>query len=180
MVEMAGTAPACKEVLSSCIPVYDSFFDTLSTTWKMTKSRRVDFVYSYSLRNEEILKSETDNTVLPYQLLEKNVCSRPFGTHVPETRLHFRAIRQRKQMQECCSSWKKQQDERSGDVFASVVCHLITRLTAPRQHEWPYDSPYRILYHPHRNVHVQKQIEYIENLKKSKTSSDIIHKIYLS
>ena len=54
MVEMAGTAPACKEVLSSCIPVYDSFFDTLSTTWKMTKSRRVDFVYSYSLRNQEI------------------------------------------------------------------------------------------------------------------------------
>ncbi len=32
MVEMAGTAPACKKVLSSCIPVYDSFLDTLSAT----------------------------------------------------------------------------------------------------------------------------------------------------
>ena len=37
MVEMAGTAPACTEVLSTCIPVYDSFLGTLSTTEKNDK-----------------------------------------------------------------------------------------------------------------------------------------------
>ena len=40
-------------------------------------------------------------------------------------------------------------------------CHLMTRLTAPREHKRPYDSPYRILYHP-QDVHVQKQENYSE------------------
>jgi hypothetical protein len=71
MVEMAGTAPACKKVLSSCIPVYDSFLDTLSATRKMTKSRRADFVYSDLLTKTIKLEGETDNTTSLYQFREK-------------------------------------------------------------------------------------------------------------
>lgn len=50
---MAGTAPACKEVLSACIPVYDSFLDTYSDR-KMTKSQNKPISYTqlpYAMRN---------------------------------------------------------------------------------------------------------------------------------
>lgn len=69
---MAGTAPACTEVLSSCIPVYDSFLFTFSYE-EMTKSRRKPLSYTYLVTREEILASKTDGATLPYQFQEVKV-----------------------------------------------------------------------------------------------------------
>ncbi len=70
MVEMAGTAPACKEVLSACIPVYDSFLDTYSDR-KMTKSQNKPISYTHFLTQWGILRSEAYNTSLLYKLETK-------------------------------------------------------------------------------------------------------------
>jgi hypothetical protein len=67
MVEMAGTAPACKEVLSACIPVYDSFLGTFSG-WKMTKSQKKLISYTHTLRTEESYGVRPISTTLSYKL----------------------------------------------------------------------------------------------------------------
>ena len=72
MVEMAGTAPACTEVLSPCIPVYDSFLDTFFYK-KMTKSGKKLISYTHFPTIWGTLQSETDDTTLPYQFQEMKV-----------------------------------------------------------------------------------------------------------
>ena len=72
LVEMAGTAPACTEVLSSCIPVYDSFLDTFFYK-KMTKSGKKLISCTHFPTRWRILRSETDDTTLPYQFQEMKV-----------------------------------------------------------------------------------------------------------
>ena len=78
---MAGTAPACTEVLSSCIPVYDSFLDTFFDQ-KMTKSRKKLISYTrspYALRNSTEWDWWYDTSL---SVSENEACSRPYGTHL--------------------------------------------------------------------------------------------------
>lgn len=63
---MAGTAPACKEVLSSCIPVYDLFLDTDSDK-KITKSQNKPISYTHTLRFEESYGMRLIYTTLSYK-----------------------------------------------------------------------------------------------------------------
>ena len=66
LVEMAGTAPACKEVLSACIPIYNLFLDTYFDK-KIAKNRNKLLSYTYTITLEEILVGKTHSTTLPYQ-----------------------------------------------------------------------------------------------------------------
>lgn len=72
MVEMAGTAPACKEVLSACVPIYNLILGTFSYR-ERAKSRKKLLSYTYTVTPEEILAGKTDNTTLPYQFREMKV-----------------------------------------------------------------------------------------------------------
>ncbi len=70
---MAGTAPACTEVLSTCIPVYDSFLDTISLTAKNDKKEKSSSGVLDLFTKRRNLKSETDNTTFPYQFRKMKV-----------------------------------------------------------------------------------------------------------
>ncbi len=69
---MAGTAPACTEVLSACIPIYNPFLDTFSYR-EMAKNKKKSIAYTYALTFSSILRAQTDDTTLPYQFREMKV-----------------------------------------------------------------------------------------------------------
>lgn len=73
------------------------------------------------------------------QVLKSEMCSRPAGTQSRRKGYNFRAIRQRKQMQEQKRSLQKllreqERWDRQYECLHLSICHLITRLTAPREH----------------------------------------------
>ncbi len=70
MVEMAGTAPACTEVLSPCIPVYDSFFSTVSLTMKNDKKEKSLSRVLTSLQDKEPYGVRLISTTILYKFRE--------------------------------------------------------------------------------------------------------------
>lgn len=78
---MAGTAPACKEVLSSCIPVYDPILITFSYK-ELAKIKKKLISCTHFPTLWEILWKETNKYDTSLSVLENEDCSRPSGTHV--------------------------------------------------------------------------------------------------
>lgn len=79
-------------------------------------------------------KGKTNKYDIPLSVSENKSCSRPSGTHPPKRRLHYWSDQAAIANAGVIDFLKEAVSRARGDVFASIVCPLITRRAAPTQH----------------------------------------------